>query len=110
MSISTRRIGDASVVTASGELDLEIVDQLRACLREAASTDPERLVVDLTTATFVDSTILGALVGARNELGPNADRLRIVCSNPAILKTFQVTGLDQVFAIRPALTDVVRPT
>jgi anti-sigma B factor antagonist len=107
MKLSARRHGADAVVAASGELDLDVADQLRTCLTEVLGDNPERVVIDLTAATFVDSVILGVFVGTRNRLGHNHDRLWFVCQNPAVLKTFRMTGLDEVFTIRPTLADAL---
>ena len=101
MDISVRRVGDATVVAAAGELDLEVADTLRGRLNEVIVSGPDRLVVDLSGATFIDSTILGVLVGTRNQLG--GGELHVVAAHPAVLKIFQMTGLDQVFRISPTL-------
>jgi anti-sigma B factor antagonist len=109
MNISAQQVGDMTVVIASGELDMAVADQFRARLHDVISAGAAQMVVDLTSVTFVDSTILGVLVGARNQLGHDGDRLRIVCSNAAVLKTFRLTGLDEVFAIRGSLAEIERP-
>jgi anti-sigma B factor antagonist len=64
-------------------------DQLRARLSDVIMTNPVRVVIDLTDVPFVDSTILGVLVGARNELGRSGGRFQIICSNPAVLSPFR---------------------
>jgi anti-sigma B factor antagonist len=109
MNISAQQVGDMTVVIASGELDMAVAGQFRACLRDVISTGAPQIVVDLTSVTFVDSTILGVLVGARNQLGQDSDRLRIICTHAAVLKTFRLTGLDEVFAIAASRADIVRP-
>lgn len=109
MKLSVQEDGAVAVVAASGELDLEFADSLRDHLNEAIAAEPERLVVDLSGVTFVDSTILGVLVGARNRLGANSDRLQLVASHPEVLKTFRLTGLDQVFHLRPTMAEFEPP-
>ena len=105
MKFGVQHVGDAAVVTASGELDLEHADRLRDCLTEILATRPRLLVIDLSAATFVDSTILGVLVGARNRL----EGIRLVASHPGVLKPFRLTGLDEVFTIRATLRDALPP-
>src|SRR3954453_3475297 len=51
---------DIWVVSLLGEHDISMVDELRDRLAEAFTSDP-RLIIDLTEATFVDSTVLGVL-------------------------------------------------
>ena len=63
---------DTTVVTLHGDLDLVTVEHLRELLHQACSTEPERVIVDLTDVPFVDvlslSTIL-ASADAQREKG-----------------------------------------
>ena len=51
---------DIWVVSLLGEHDISMVDALRDRLAEAFANDA-RLIIDLTEAAFVDSTVLGVL-------------------------------------------------
>ena len=55
----------AVVVRLAGELDLYNAHAVRDQLLAAAERGPERLVVDLSGLTFIDSTGLGVLIEAR---------------------------------------------
>ena len=59
----------------------------------------ERVVVDLTATTFIDSSSLGVLIGAHRRLKRRGGALVVVCDNDAIVKTFRITGLDGVFTL-----------
>ena len=59
--------GSALVVRLAGELDLYNADAVREGLFAAAARAPGRLVVDLESVTFIDSTTLGVLIEARVE-------------------------------------------
>ena len=59
--------------------------------------------------TFVDSTVLGVLAGARSRWGRDDGHIRLVISHPAVLRLFHITGLDQVFTIRPVLAEALPP-
>jgi anti-anti-sigma factor len=57
---------DIWVVSLFGEHDISMVDELRERLAEAF-TNGRRLAIDLTEATFVDSTVLGVLFAVVNQ-------------------------------------------
>src|SRR5215218_5605394 len=57
--------GDVVVVVVEGEHDIYTAPALRDRLDEAIGRGGG-IVVDLTGATFVDSSVLGALLGARS--------------------------------------------
>src|SRR4051794_41777632 len=66
--------GDVVVVVVEGEHDIYTAPTLRERLEEALGRGGG-IVVDLTAATFVDSSVLGALLDARRraiEAGPGA--------------------------------------
>jgi anti-sigma B factor antagonist len=89
--------GDALVLSLAGELDLADAPALREALRRAAERSPKRLVVDLTDVTFVDSTILGALVEARSALG--GDAFALAAPGFEVRRALEVSGLDRHFTI-----------
>lgn len=60
------------------------------------------IVVDLTDTTFLDSTMLHALLSARNELR-DGGQLLLVTSDATVKKVFEITGLDRFFAFYPSL-------
>ena len=92
------RNGDV-VVRLAGELDLYNAPSLREALFDAAAGAPHRLVVDLSEVAFMDSTALGVLIGAVKRLRTRDGVLVIVNVDANIQKTFEITGLDQIFTI-----------
>ncbi len=95
-----------SVISIEGELDLLTAPRLKWMLLDSLTAGRDRLVVDLSLASFMDSTALGVLLGVERTLGVRA-RLAIVCTTPNVLKIFELAGLDGVFAIFPTLDDAL---
>ena len=87
------------VVAVRGEIDLFTAPELKSALSEAIESGHTRIVVDLTDTTFLDSTALGVLIGAVKRLRSRDGRLTIVNVDDNIAKTFEITGLDQIFTI-----------
>jgi anti-sigma B factor antagonist len=90
-----------SVIAVQGDLDLATAPQLKWMLVDALEEGHRQLVLDLKNATFMDSTALGVLVGVSRSLGADGT-LAIVCANDKLLKIFEVSGMDGVFAIYPS--------
>ena len=109
IEIGEQEVEGWTVVRASGEIDVATAPALRDRLTELVEGGVDRLVVDLEDVAFIDSTGLGVLVGAvrRARTAPDGD-VRLVCTNPRILKVFQATGLDEVFTIGTTLDETVR--
>jgi anti-sigma B factor antagonist len=98
---------DRHVVAVTGEIDLFTAPELKSTLADALEAGHTRIVVDLTQTTFLDSTALGVLIGAVKRLRSQDGVLTIVNVDPNIAKTFEITGLDQIFTIRPTRDEAV---
>jgi anti-sigma B factor antagonist len=108
-SLSEENIDDQRhVVAVTGEIDLFTAPELKAVLSEAVEAGRSRIVVDLTETSFLDSTALGVLIGAVKRLRSRHGVLTIVNTDPNIAKTFEITGLDQIFTIRGTRDEAVQ--
>lgn len=87
------------IVAVRGEIDLFTAPELKSALADAIEEGRLRIVVDLSETTFLDSTALGVLIGAVKRLRTREGRLTIVNTDDNIAKTFEITGLDQIFQI-----------
>lgn len=93
--------GDVAVVALTGEVDLYTAPTFKDVVMRSIDEGARGVVVDLTDATFIDSTALGVLVSAGKRLRPGQGALAIACPDGNIRRILQITGLDGVFAIRP---------
>jgi len=104
--------GERHVLAVRGEIDLFTAPELKQVLAESIEAGRARIVVDLTDTTFLDSTALGVLIGAVKRLRSRDGALAIVNVDENIAKTFEITGLDQIFTIvstREEAVDAVDP-
>ena len=98
---------DRHVVAVRGEIDLFTAPELKQKLTDAIEGGKSRIVVDLTDTSFLDSTALGVLIGAVKRLRSRDGALVIVNVDQNIAKTFEITGLDQIFTIRSSRDDAL---
>lgn len=89
------------VIALGGEIDLYTAPEFKERLVELIEAGKKHIVVDLSDATFIDSTTLGVLVGGVKRLRPAGGSLALVCTDENITKIFEITGLDRVFPIHP---------
>jgi len=96
-----RRDG-AVVVSLAGELDLYNASAMRETLLECCAEEPQRLVVDLSGVTFLDSTALGVLIEARTRL---ANRRGFLLASPGLetRRALEISGLDRHFTVHESL-------
>ena len=92
-----------AVLTVTGEVDVATAPRLREQLIGLVSSERYRIVVDLEAVDFIDSTGLGVLIGALKRVRSHDGDLALICSEPRVLRVFEITGLDRVFAIHPSL-------
>jgi anti-sigma B factor antagonist len=99
LSMSTRTLGDHTVLEVGGEVDVYTAPRLRERLVELVEQGARHVVVDLSRVEFLDSTGLGVLVGALKRLRAAGGTLGLVCAHERLLKIFRITALDRVFAL-----------
>jgi anti-sigma B factor antagonist len=85
------------VISVEGELDLSTAPRLKWMLIDSLQAGQSRLVVDLSQTSFMDSTALGVLVAINRSLQDAG--LAIVCPSATVLRIFELSGMDSVFAI-----------
>jgi anti-sigma B factor antagonist len=90
---------DTHVIELGGEVDLYTAPEFKERMVQVIDGGKKQIVVDLSRATFIDSTTLGVLVGGVKRLRPMGGSLALVCADQNILKIFEITGLDRVFPI-----------
>jgi anti-sigma B factor antagonist len=88
------------VVAPYGEMDLATHTQVLRDIEDLLDAGKVDIVLDLSHTTFLDSTALGTLIGVRRRVQAREGSFAILCSNPRLLRLFEVTSLDKVFEIR----------
>lgn len=99
LEIDVEARGGHTIVVPRGEVDLATNNQLREVINDLVVAGDVDLVVDLTEVSFLDSTGLGALIGARRKTHAFKGSFALVCNDEQMLRLFQITGLDKVFSI-----------
>jgi anti-sigma B factor antagonist len=92
--------GGMPVLAMFGEHDLSTAPDLRARLHELGESSA--IIIDLDETTFVDSSILGVLVGGLRRARERDVAFGLVLgekAHPAIRRIFELTGLHEVFPI-----------
>jgi anti-sigma B factor antagonist len=93
----------AWVLTLRGEHDLSTATTIRDTLRHAFDAG-SAVVVDLSSATFIDSSTLNAILyGSERAQSDDAHRFAVVLppGPGAARRVLELTGVDRVLAIHP---------
>ena len=105
LGLDVKEQGGWVVLAVSGEVDVATAPRLRERLVDLVTEGNHRIVVDLENVDFLDSTGLGVLVGALKRVRTHDGDLGLVCTQPRILKVFEITGLTKVFAIHKSVDE-----
>jgi anti-sigma B factor antagonist len=101
---------DVVMVVVEGEHDIYTAPTLRERLDEAIGRS-NWVVVDLTGATFVDSSVLGALLDARRR-ALDAGQGFVVCVGdevePGVQRILDITGLVPVLPVVNGREEAIR--
>jgi anti-anti-sigma factor len=91
------------LVSVSGELDLYVERGLRDSLATADGLGLHTVVVDLSGASFMDSTICGILVGEAKRRRSSDGDLVLVSNGTRTSRVLEVAGIDRVIRMFPTL-------
>jgi anti-sigma B factor antagonist len=94
------------LISVQGDLDLSSAPQLKWMMLDALEEARNRLVLDLSLATFMDSTALGVLIGVNRSL-PVGSKLAIAGARHNVLNIFELSGLDGAFAMFATLEEAL---
>ncbi len=99
-AIELQSIDGMELLVVRGEHDLSTADAIRAQL-ELSRSRGRPIVVDLTEATFIDSAVLGVLVGEHDRA--KAEGLAFVLAIPespgGVRRLLELTGVDAVLPV-----------
>jgi anti-sigma B factor antagonist len=96
LTVTAQQLDDHVRVIAAGEIDVRTAADLRAALDAVLDGHPPKIVIDLSAVTFMDSTGLGVLTGARNRAGDDG-RLVVINPHPIARRILEITGLLELF-------------
>lgn len=111
MDLSVERVGNASLINVSGELDADTGYPLfLAAAKEAENGSPE-IVFDLSGVTFIDSVGLGMLIRSRDELA-DQHGAAVILRNPSawVSRLLEMTALTAHFRIETESSQGVNRT
>jgi anti-sigma B factor antagonist len=88
-----------AAIVVDGDLDLETSSQLETALVETIAKGHRHLVIDLSAATFLDSTAMGKLL---TSIGPLRDEpaaaVVLVGAQGIVERSLAISGIDQMFS------------
>jgi anti-sigma B factor antagonist len=90
-----------NVLPLKGEIDLHVSPALTESLNAMTEKKPERVVIDLSRATYIDSSGLAALILAMQKVEAYGGKFFLTGLHETMRSIFESSRLDQIFQIFP---------
>jgi anti-sigma B factor antagonist len=105
--LRTSRAAGAVVIEIIGEIDMATAPEVARAI-DSGHDDAERVVVDLSEVTFLDSSALNALVHSQRDLAGKDIAFSVVSpSDRAVRNVFEITHLTQSLRVVESLDDAL---
>ena len=108
IKVRTETQDGAIVVVPEGDIDLSRSPVLRTSLRQAQTSKPQRLVIDLAGVYYMDSSGVATLVEALQIARRNNTKMVLCAMKDRVRSIFEIARLDTVFTIMPTRDAAVR--
>lgn len=100
--------GGATVIEATGRLDMVAAPQLKALVQSAVGEAKTPVVVELSGVQFMDSTGLGALISGLRTTRQAGSDLRIAGATAQVLSVLTMTRIDRIIQPYRSVEDALR--
>jgi len=90
-----------NVLPLDGEIDLHVSPRVAAALGAMIDQKPQRLVVDLSAVTYIDSSGLAVLIEGMQNVEAYGGKFILAGLQENVRPIFEIARLDQVFIIFP---------
>ena len=89
------------VLPLNGEIDLHVSPVITQALDAMTEKKPERIVIDLSQATYIDSAGLAALILAMQMVEAYGGRFLLAGVHETVRSILETSRLDQIFETFP---------
>ena len=101
-TVDAAAAGGVGVLAAGGEIDYAASPLLHEHIARHIKAGTRHLIIDLSGATFIDSTAIGVLMGAVGSLREaRGGTLAVACMHENVLRIFEISGLQAAIAMYP---------
>jgi anti-anti-sigma factor len=90
-----------NVLPLEGDIDLHVSPVVRESLNAMIKKKPERIVIDLSRVTYIDSAGMAALILAMQEVEAYGGQFFLSSLQETIRSILEISRLDGIFRIFP---------
>ena len=108
MQLEERHVGDVIVLTPAGRMTRnEDFGLLKRRVRDLVEEGRRKLVLNLATVSYMDSTCLGEIVSGFVTVCKNGGLMHFASPTPRVERLMTIAGLTTVFRTFPSEQDAV---
>lgn len=96
MDVSTRTVGDVTIVAITGSLDSNTAPQAKSTLDEVGASAARKVAVDFSKLDYVSSAGLRVLLGLAKQLNSKGGALRSFGLNQSVREVFEISGFATI--------------
>jgi stage II sporulation protein AA (anti-sigma F factor antagonist) len=96
------------VIAVEGEADMTTAVKFNESFFSAARSGARRVVADLTDVTFIDTTMLNALVVGHRRMVRDHGRFAVVCDGPRVSRVLEITGHGHIHDVVRSREDALQ--
>ena len=109
VKLSTRQVGDVSVVDVAGRITLgEGSSALRDLLKDMVGKGQKKILLNLGEVTYIDSSGIGELVSAFTSIANQGGQLKLLNLAKRVKDLLQITKLYTVFDVHDDEAGAIR--
>lgn len=109
VKISTRQVGDVTVVDVSGRITLgEGSSALRDVLRDLTAKGNKKILLNLSEVSYIDSSGIGELVSGFTSVSNQGGTLKLLGLTKRVKDLLQITKLYTVFDVHEEEAHAIR--
>src|SRR5215216_4685061 len=108
MDITTRKVGDVTIVDFKGRLAIGVSDSvLPRIIGEILGDGSKKILLNLSDMDYIDSNGLGELVQVYRESQRRGASLRLLKPQDRVTKTLRLTNLLPMFSVYESEEDAL---
>ena len=109
VKLNTRRVGDVTVIDASGRITLgEGSSVIRDTVRDLTTKGNKKILLNLGDVSYIDSTGLGELVAGYSLVTNAGGKLKLLSLTKRVQDLIQITKLYTVFDVHDDEAGAIR--
>ncbi len=109
VKLTTRQVGDVTVVDAAGRITLgEGASVFRDSVRDLVAKGNKKLLINLSEVSYIDSSGIGEMVSGFTTVTNGGGQLKLVGLSKRVKDLLQITKLYTVFEAFDDETEAVR--